>query len=219
MSGLKLRALAEEVDAALEIHLAGRSATRFNRTAYVLADDCAELASKLFLLRRDASWSDMREGGRPKGFRAVTAEVRAAKPAAGEMLARIEERRDHRNGFFHSTRLLDLTLHNHQVDHALVDLLDYCALLFADAWTAQVDGMGAMETAALLVRLDYAARRDFGLRERVAGALAEVPRHGQPTQRRKGVAIVLHPDDLHLAVALRMGGGELRDRLRRLMPE
>lgn len=134
----RLRALVEEVDAALEIHISARSDTRFNRTAFILADDCVELASKLLLMRGNPAWSDVKADGRFKNFKAVTAEVRAARADTADLLVRIEERRERRNGFFHSAHLLDLTLSTSRVDHALVDLLDYCERLFGAEWTAEV---------------------------------------------------------------------------------
>jgi len=213
----KLRALVEEVDAALEIHIAGRSSTRFNRTAFILADDCAELASKLFLARRDPRWSDAKGNGHYKRFKEITAEVRQAQAEAATILARMEERRDHRNGFFHSTHLLDLTLHTNRVDHALIDLLDYCELLFGADWTAEAAATAAMETAAALVRLDYAARSNPRLSTQVQATLAAAPRHGKPTKKITGCAIVVHPEDQHAAIAVRMGGKLLRDQLRSLL--
>lgn len=209
----KLRALVEEVDAALEIHIAARTDTRFNRTVFILADDCAELASKLFLIRRDPAWSDTRPDGRFKTFRNVTGEVRAARPDTTAFLANIEERRDRRNGFFHSAQLLDLTLGNHRVDHALVDLLDYCDTLFGADWRAEAAATAAMETAAALVRLDFATRANPVLQHRVRDVLASVPRHGAPTKATKGCAVVVHPADQQVAIAVRMGGKALRDQL------
>ena len=209
----KLRALVEEVDAALEIHIAARSDTRFNRTAFILADDCAELASKLFLVRSNSAWSDAKASGRFKSFKDVTAEVRAARPNTADLLARIEERRERRNGFFHSTHLLDLTLNTNRVNHALVDLLDYCGRLFGADWAAEAAATAALETAAALVRLDYAARSHPALQGRVRDVLAATPRHGVPTKAAKGCAIVVHPEDQQAAIAIRMGGKLLRDQL------
>ena len=209
----RLRALVEEVDAALEIHIAARSDTRFNRTAFILADDCAELASKLFLLRKNHTWSDVKANGRFKNFKDVTAEVRSAQPNTANLLARIEERRERRNGFFHSAHLLDLTLSTNRVDHALVDLLDYCESLFGAEWTAEVAATAAMETGAALVRLDHATRSHPALQGRVRDVLAATPRHGTPTKAVKGCAIVVHPEDQQVAIAVRMGGKTLRDQL------
>lgn len=197
----------------LEIHIAARSDTRYNRTVYILADDCAELASKLFLVRKNPAWSDRGANGRFKSFRAVTQEVRTVLPDAADLLERIEERRDRRNGFFHSANLLDLTLNTNRVNHALVDLLDYCNLLFGPDWAAEAAATAALETAATLIRLDYAARSYPALQSRVRDVLAATPRHGMPTRAVKGCAIVVYPEDQQVAIAVRMGGRTLRDQL------
>ena len=79
----KLRHLVAEVDAALDIYLAGRTGQQFNKVAFILADDCCELASKLYLITLSPAWSDARANGGFKSFKNVTAEVRAARPGAG----------------------------------------------------------------------------------------------------------------------------------------
>src|SRR3990172_12883885 len=112
----KLPYLVAEINAALEVYLSGRTGQQYNRTAFILCDDCAELASKLFLLTDTPAWSDTKANGRFKNFEDVSGEVRAvflAKRAGDHdvvhaLLARIEARRDRRNEFFHSTHLLDL---------------------------------------------------------------------------------------------------------------
>lgn len=213
----KLRALVEEVDAALEIHISARSDTRFNRTTFILADDAAELASKLFLIQTNPGWSDTKAKGRFKNFRDVTGEVRAARPVLADLLDRIEERRVRRNGFFHSTHLLDLTLNTNRVNHALVDLLDYCENLFGAEWSAEAEATASMEAAAALVRLDYATRANPALHDRVRTVLADAPRYGDPTNRAKGCAIVVHPADQQAAIAVRMGGKPMRDKLLALL--
>lgn len=214
----RLRALVEEVDTLLEIHLAGRSTTRFNRVAYVLTDDAVELASKLYLSRKVDKWSDAKPTGGHKGFRFVTKEVRDATGDASvaRLLDAMDARRDHRNGFFHSTKLLELTVNNARVNEALVDVLDLCALLFDPDWGAETPV--AIATAAALVRLDHAASRHPALPARVEAVLAAEPRHGKPTQRKTGCATVAHPADQHAVIAVRHGGAPLRDRLLALLP-
>lgn len=96
----KLPYLVAEISAALEVYLSGRTGQQYNRTAFILCDDGAELASKLFLLTDTPTWSD-KGGGRFKTFKDVTGEVRAvflAKRAADHaavdaLLKRIEGRR------------------------------------------------------------------------------------------------------------------------------
>jgi len=54
----KLPYLVAEINAALEVYLSGRTGQQHNRTAYILCDDGAELAGKLFLLIDNPQWSD-----------------------------------------------------------------------------------------------------------------------------------------------------------------
>ncbi len=212
----KLRALVEEVDAALEIHLSGRSSTRFNRTVFILIDDCAELASKLYLVRRDANWSDLNKSDRPKAFRTVTADVKAALPAATKLLQRIEDRRERRNGFFHSTGLLDLTLHNNSVNEALADICDFGALLFGKEWQEEVASTGNMETSLALLQIDCRSRADPAITACASKVLKAEPRMGEKP-KKTGCQVTHWPDDHHLILTLRNGGKALRDRLQALL--
>lgn len=54
----KLPYLVQEINAAMEVYLSGRTGQQYNRTAFILCDDCAELASKLFLLTDKKKWKD-----------------------------------------------------------------------------------------------------------------------------------------------------------------
>ncbi len=211
----KLRHLVAEVDAALDIYLAGRTGQQFNKVAFILADDCCELASKLFLITQNPAWSDAKANGNFKSFRNVTAEVRASCPAAADVLNRIEARRDRRNDFFHSAHLLDLTLQPRDVKDALSDLLDYGALLFGNEWTEEVKGQGNLETAAVIIRLDCKAHADPSVGPKVANIFAK--RKRTEAQKMKGCEVTHHPDDHHLRLAVRNGGKELRDVLQALL--
>ena len=211
----KLRHLVAEVDAALDIYLAGRTGQQFNKVAFILADDCCELASKLFLITRDPAWSDQTA----RGFRthnAVMQHVRNVLPAANQLLDRIVARRERRNGFFHSAHLLDLTLQSHDVNEALRDLLDYGALLFAAEWTAEVKATRNLETAEVLLRLDCCSYADPRIAPRVSAIFAG--RKRVEKQRAKGCEVTHHPEDHHLRLAIRNGGKELRDQLAALLP-
>ena len=215
----KLRHLIAEVDAALDIYLAGRTGQQFHKVAFILADDCCELASKLFLTTANAAWSDANASGRFKAFNTVTGEVRAARPATGAILTRIEGRRVRRNGFFHSAHLLDLTLQTIDVTEALRDLLDYGALLFGGQWDVEVRATRNLETAQLLLRLDCAAYADPRITRRVVDIFATQPGGGNAAARAKGCELAHHPDDHHLRLAVRNGGPELRDRLAALLAQ
>jgi hypothetical protein len=217
----KLRHLVAEVDAALDIYLAGRTGQQFNKAAFILTDDCCELASKLFLITQNPAWDDDKRVdktvGNPKwkNFKDVTAEVRAARPASAGVLARIEARRDRRNGFFHSAHLLDLTLQPRDVKDALSDLLDYGALLFGAEWEEEVKGQGNLETSSIIIRLDCKAHGDPSIGPKVANIFSK--RKRTEVQKAKGCEVTHHPDDHHLRLAVRNGGKELRDILQALL--
>jgi hypothetical protein len=109
---------------------------------YILCDDSAELASKLFLLTDNPAWSDTKVKGHFKGFKEVTAEVRAVFQAkrladcatVNSLLLRIEARRASRNDFFHSTHLLDLNFHQPRGAEyspcAFMPFVNFSAVLF-----------------------------------------------------------------------------------------
>lgn len=212
----KLRSLVAEVDAALDIFMAGRSGQQFNRVAFILADDICELGSKLYLVSGNANWSDARPNGGFKSFHEVTTEVLAACPAGQDLITRIRARRARRNGFFHSAHLLDLNLHAHDVNDAMRDMLDYGACLFGAAWDAEISGTRNLETAAVIVRLDCASYADPRIGQEVSKIFAGLRRSEKPTA--KGCEVARHPDDHHLRLAIRNGGKDLRDKLSALLP-
>jgi hypothetical protein len=220
----KLPYLVAEINAALEIYLAGRTGQQYNRTSFILCDDCAELASKLFLLRDTPTWSDTKVNNRFKPFKDVTSEVRGvflAKRAADHTVAdtvlkRIEARRERRNKFFHSTALLDLTLQPRDCVDSFCDLLDYGRLLFPVDWETEVTAAGNMETCEALIRLDRKTYGDPSVGPKVNDILAKWPRNG-PKPKKRGCEVAHHAEDMHLRLAIRNGGRLLRDRLRALL--
>lgn len=215
----KLRHLVAEVDAALDIYLAGRTGQQFNKVAFILADDCCELASKLYLITQNPAWSDEKRNGRFKNFKNVTAEVRASCPAAAGVLTRIEARRDRRNDFFHSAHLLDLTLQPRDVKDALSDLLEYGALLFGVEWEMEVKGQANLETAAVLIKLDCKAHSDPRIVPKIMDVFSKQRGGGKAAAKASGCEVALHPDDHHLRLAIRNGGPELRDRLAAILAQ
>jgi hypothetical protein len=227
----KLPYLVAEINAALEVYLSGRTGQQYNRTAFILCDDCTELASKLFLLTDTPAWNDTKANGRFKNFKDVSGEVRAvflAKRAGDHaavhaLLTRIETRRDRRNEFFHSTHLLDLNFHARDCVEAFCDLLDYGRLLFppdhatpGSGWEAAMEATGNMETCEAILRLDKKAYGDPSVTPRINAILKIQPRQGErPTA--KGCEVVHHPEDHHLRLCIRNGGKSLRDKLRSLL--
>jgi hypothetical protein len=219
----KLPYLVAEISAALEVYLSGRTGQQYNRTAFILCDDGAELASKLFLLTDTPTWSD-KGGGRFKTFKDVTGEVRAvflAKRAADHaavdaLLKRIEGRRDRRNKFFHSTDLLDLTLQPRDCVDSFCDLLDYGKLLFPTRWDVEVAAAGNMETCEAVIRLDRRSYCDPSIGPKVNDIFAKWRSLGLKA-KTLGCEVTHHAEDFHLRLAIRNGGNALRDRLRALL--
>jgi hypothetical protein len=227
----KLPYLVAEINAAMEVYLSGRTGQQYNRTAFILCDDGAELASKLFLITDTPTWTDQHAGGRFKNFRDITREVRSVFQvkraadfgAANEILGRVEGRRTRRNDFFHSTSLLDLNFHARDCIEALCDLLDYGRLLFPPNprqpdldWGSVVEGTGNMETCEAILRLDLKAYSDPSVSPKISTILKSTKRLGEkPTA--KGCEVVHHPEDHHLRLCVRNGGKQLRDQLRALL--
>lgn len=218
----KLPYLVAEINASMEIYLSGRIGQQYNRTAYILCDDCAELASKLFLIAMVPAWSDNKANGNFKRFREVTTEVRgvfaARRPTeqalADRLLRRIESRRERRNEFFHSTHLLDLNFHARDCVEALVDLLEYGKLLFPADWDAAVTATGNMETCEAVLRIDKKSYSDPSVVPN--DLLGKQPRLGVKPGAR-GCEVAHHPEDFHLRLAIRNGSKSLRDKLRSLL--
>jgi hypothetical protein len=229
----KLPYLISEINAALEVYICGRTGQQYNRTAFILCDDSAELASKLFLLTDNKKWSDKGAGKPFKSFRDVTGEVRAiftAKRAANyaavdDLLKQIEGRRDRRNNFFHSTDLLDLTLQPRDCVDSFCDLLDYGKLLFpsdpaipGSGWNGAVAAAGNMETYEAVMRLDRKSYGDPSVPGKLNDVLAKWPRNSiLPTPKKAGCEVAHYAEDIHLRLAIRNGGKELRDKLRALL--
>ncbi len=220
----RLPYLVAEVNAAMEVYLSGRTGQQYNRTAFILCDDCAELASKLFLLTDTPAWSDRKLNNHFKNFKDVTGEVRAVflakrntdHAAADALLKRIESRRDRRNDFFHSTALLDLTLQPADCVRALVDLLDYGKLVFGTNWDTEVAAAGNMETCEAVLRVDKKSYADPSVGPKMNAIVRKQPRMGEKAVK-KGCEVAHHPEDLHLRLAIRNGREDLRDRLRALI--
>jgi hypothetical protein len=220
----KLPYLVAEINAALEVYLSGRTGQQYNRTAFILCDDCVELANKLFLLTDTPTWSDKKANNNFKNFWDVSAEVRAVflakragdHAAADALLTRIQARRDRRNKCFHSTDLLDLNLQPRDCIDAFCDLLDYGKLLFPADWDREVAASGNMDACEALVRLDRKTWGDPSVGPKVNDILAKWPRRG-PQPKTRGCEVAHHAEDMHLRLAIRNGGNELRDKLLALL--
>ncbi len=223
----KLPYLVAEINASLEVYLTGRTGQQYNRTAFILCDDGAELASKLFLIMDTSTWSDTKTNGsftHFKNFRDVTKEVRSVFRAKHPntynsidiLLQRIESRRERRNKFFHSTHLLDLNLHPRDCVEAFCDLLDYGKLLFPADWDDAVKATGNMETCEAVVRIDNKSYGDPSIGPKMNAIFGHWPRNG-PSPKKKGCEVAHHAEDMHLRLAIRNGGKDLRNQLRDLL--
>jgi hypothetical protein len=220
----KLPYLVREINATMEVYVSGRTGQQYNRTVFILCDDGAELANKLFLITDTPKWSDKRANGSFKNFKEVSAEVRsvflakrvADHAAADALLIRIEGRRDRRNAFFHSTNLLDLNFHARDCVEALVDLLDYGKLLFPADWDAAVAGTGNMESCEVILRIDKKSYADPSVEPKMNAVLKKQPRLGERPAKH-GCEVAHHPEDFHLRLAIRNGNKDFRDKLRALL--
>jgi hypothetical protein len=225
----KIPYLVSEINAALEIYLSGRTGQQYNRTVFILCDDDAELASKLFT--DNLAWNDTKASGHFKRFKEVTAEVRAIFKTKRQvdyatvdtLLMRIESRRDRRNDFFHSTNLLDLNFHARDCIEAFCDLLDYGKLLFppdpavvGSGWEGAVMSAGNMATCEAIIRLDKKAYEKPDVLPMLNAIIGAWPRSG-PKPKRKGCEVTHHAEDMHLRLAIRNGGQALRDKLLTLL--
>lgn len=219
----KLPYLVAEINAAMEVYLSGRTGQQYNRVSFILCDDVAELASKLFLLIDNPTWSDTKPNGKFKNFQDVTKDVRAVfttkrgdHASVDALLKRIEGRRKRRNDFFHSTSLLDLNFHPRDCIEAFCDLLDYGRLLFPAYWQDAVAATGNMETCEAIIRLDKKGYGDPSILPKMNVILGSWPRRG-PKPKAKGCEVAHHAEDIHLRLAIRNGGKELRDLLLMLL--
>jgi hypothetical protein len=227
----KLPYLVAEINAALEIYISGRTGQQYNRTAFILCDDSAELASKLFLLTDNPAWTDTKSNGHFKRFREVTADVRTVfqtkrqgdRATADALLVRIEARRDRRNDFFHSTHLLDLNFHARDCVEAFCDVIDYGKLLFPpnhavpnSGWDDAVSAAGNMATCEAVIRLDKKGYGNPAVLPKVNSVFSAWPRNG-PKPKKRGCEVAHYAEDMHLRLAIRNGGNELRDKLLALL--
>jgi hypothetical protein len=175
----QLTYLIDEVCAGAEIYFTGRQGGQYLKTAFILCDDYTEITSKLFLLTDDPAWSDAKANGRFKNYRNIQTDVqdviRAKRPAdlprIERLLANMKARRDRRNDFFHSTRLLDLNVSQRNCVEAFCDLLDYGSILFGDEWTEEVQAARNLATLEILLRLERKSFSDQSVPPRVSAVL------------------------------------------------
>jgi len=84
-------------------------------------------------------------------------------------------------------------------------------------WEAAIAAVGNMETSEALIRLDRKTYGDPSVGPKVNDVLAKWPRSNGPNSKAKGCEVAHHADDMHLRLAIRNGGKDLRDKLRALL--
>jgi hypothetical protein len=211
----RLNHLADEICAGAEVYFTGRQGGQYLKTAFILCDDYTELGSKLFLIERTQGWSDI-SGGRFKSYHRVMQDVVNACADVKDLCERMKERRDRRNGFFHSAQLLDLSVTTRMCVEAFCDLFDYCELLFDDQWRVAVSGARNLETLAILFQLESLAFSDPNMNRRIGEVIENWPRNAK-SKKQTGVHIAQYPEDLHLRLCVISGGQLLHAKLRELL--
>src|SRR4051794_19898545 len=114
--------------------------------------------------------------------------------------------------FFHSAKLLDLTLYPRDCVDAFCDLIDYCNLLFppvpgkpGDGWCAHAAAESDFETCEVILRLDHKAFTDARVTEQLNDILRKLPSSAGNVGKR-GCQVTRFPADLYLRLAVRNGG-------------
>jgi hypothetical protein len=218
----RLTHLADEICAGAEIYFTGRQGGQYLKTAFILCDDYTELASKLYLIGRDANWAD-RADGHFKGYRRVLDDARDAVPGTirsevERLHAEMKTRRDRRNRFFHSAELLDLNITARMAVEAFCELFRYCELLFGQEWDIAAEGARHLATLVVLFRLERVAFANPDVTRQLGRILEEWPRNTTSAKKR-GVHQATYPEDLHLRLCVSVGGAGLRARLVELLNE
>ena len=73
-----------------------------------------------------------------------------------------------------------------------------------------------METCEALIRLDRKTYGDPSVGPKLNDLLSKWPYKG-PKAKKKGCEVTHHAEDMHLRLAIRSGGDDLRDKLRALL--
>ena len=220
----QLTYLIDEICAGAEIYFTGRQGGQYLKTAFILCDDYTELTSKLFLITNDPTWSDAKPNGKFKNYHNIQTDVREVVcanrpdelPRIQRLHVNMKSRRERRNDFFHSTKLLDLNVSQRNCVESFCDLLEYGAILFGDEWKEEVQAARNLATLEVLLRLEKKSFSDPSVTPRVSAIMRDCPRN-KHSGSKKGVHVTEHPEDLHLRLSIIHGGQELRDKLLALL--
>ena len=220
----------DEISSGMEIYYSSRMGGRYLKTSFILCDDYVELLSKLWLSERIPKWSDKKPNGSFKNFRAILDEVTRTIQRRGvdkdirracDLVSAMRNRRARRNGFFHSTQLLDLSTSKRSCVEAFCDLFEFGELLFGDDWNREIEANVKTETLCVLFCLDRKAFSDASVEPRISALLETWPRRekDRKTIPKKGTQYAKYPEDMHLRLCLDWGGLELRDALKSLLSQ
>lgn len=133
---------------------------------------------------------------------------------------RMKERRNLRNDFFHSAKLLRLSIAQSDCIEAFCDLLDYGELLFQGSWKDTLSAGRTLGTLEILLRLDLKSYGNPSITSKVNEIFENCPQYRLPHKKnipKKGIQIAKYADELHLILSVIGGGQELRDKLAGLL--
>lgn len=133
----------------------------------------------------------------------------------------MKARRDLRNDFFHSAKLLKLSIAQRDCVEAFCDLLDYGQLLFPVSWSTELSAERTLDTLEVLLRLDRKCYSNPSITAKVSSVLKTCPRYrlsSKNTIPKNGIQVAEYPEDLHLILSIIDGGQEIRDKLAALLP-
>ena len=133
----------------------------------------------------------------------------------------MKARRDLRNDFFHSTKLLKLSIAQRDCVEAVCDLLDYGKPLFPTIWNTALSTERTLDTLEILLHLDKKCYSNPSITAKVSSVLKTCPRYrlsSKKTIPKNGVQVAEYPEDLHLILSIIDGGQEIRDKLTALLP-
>ena len=136
---------------------------------------------------------------------------------------RMKDRRNLRNDFFHSAKLLRLSIDRNDCIEAFCDLLDYGELLFQEKWREVLPAGRTLGTLEILLRLEKKSHRNPSIISKIEKIFRDCPQYLICDQKsvsttKKGIQISEYPADLHLILSIIGGGQELRDKLAALLP-
>ena len=171
------------------------------------------------------------EHGRFKNYHQVLDDVRNIFVSDGTievsildiLHAKMKNRRNLRNDFFHSAKLLQLSIDRSHCIEAFCDLLDYGEMLFRERWQDKISAGRTLGTLQILLQLEKKSFNNPSILPKIDKILKNCPQYLQFDSKnisatKKGIQITEYPADLHFILSVIGGGQELRDKLAALLP-